>query len=140
MKNLPTGVEASATGESLNSGDPAVHPAARQSLVVDMDLVLVLRSKWTCFLRGGQNRLRFCVRAENFFVSIYGSNLTLFLCGPKMNCYLVWRSIDLLVWVVEIDLVLYVGWKSLGFSVRTEIDFFCVDGRNRLDFGVGDAT
>ena len=29
MKNLSTGIEASATGESLNSGDPAVHPAAR---------------------------------------------------------------------------------------------------------------
>ena len=29
MKNLSTGSEASATGESLNSGGPAVHPAAR---------------------------------------------------------------------------------------------------------------
>ena len=29
MRNLSTGTEASATGESLNSGDVAVHPAAR---------------------------------------------------------------------------------------------------------------
>ena len=28
-ENLSTGIEASATGESLNSGDPAVYPAAR---------------------------------------------------------------------------------------------------------------
>ena len=32
MKSLSTGIEASATGESLNSGDPAVHPAARHGL------------------------------------------------------------------------------------------------------------
>ena len=29
LRNLSTGIEASATGESLNSGDVAVHPAAR---------------------------------------------------------------------------------------------------------------
>ena len=29
LRNLSTGIDASATGESLNSGDPAVHPAAR---------------------------------------------------------------------------------------------------------------
>ena len=29
VEDLSTGIEASATGESLNSGDPAVHPAAR---------------------------------------------------------------------------------------------------------------
>ena len=33
VENLSTGIEASATGESLNSGDPAVHPAARHKLV-----------------------------------------------------------------------------------------------------------
>ena len=32
LKKLSTGIEASATGESLNSGDPAVHPAARHKL------------------------------------------------------------------------------------------------------------
>ena len=31
LRNLSTGTEASATGESLNSGDVAVHPAARHS-------------------------------------------------------------------------------------------------------------
>ena len=31
VENLSTGIEASATGESLNSGDPAVHSAARHS-------------------------------------------------------------------------------------------------------------
>ena len=29
VENLSTGIEACASGESLNSGDPAVHPAAR---------------------------------------------------------------------------------------------------------------
>ena len=31
VENLSTGIEASASGESLNSVDPAVHPAARHS-------------------------------------------------------------------------------------------------------------
>ena len=30
VENLSTGIEASATGESLNSGYPAVHPAGRK--------------------------------------------------------------------------------------------------------------
>ena len=34
LKNLSTGIEASATGESLNSGDPAVHPAARHRVSI----------------------------------------------------------------------------------------------------------
>ena len=33
LRNLSTGTEASATGESLNSGDVAVHPAARHMLL-----------------------------------------------------------------------------------------------------------
>ena len=33
LRNLSTGIEASATGESLNSGDVAVHPAARHTAV-----------------------------------------------------------------------------------------------------------
>ena len=33
LRNLSTGIEASATGESLNSGDVAVHPAARHTQV-----------------------------------------------------------------------------------------------------------
>ena len=32
VENLSTGMEASATGESLNSGDPALHPAARHRI------------------------------------------------------------------------------------------------------------
>ena len=32
LKNLSTGIEASATGEALNSGDQAVHPAARHNI------------------------------------------------------------------------------------------------------------
>ena len=31
VEHLSTGIEASATGESLNSGDPAVRPAARHN-------------------------------------------------------------------------------------------------------------
>ena len=36
MKNLSTGIEARATGEPLNSGDPAVDPAARHSTYVSV--------------------------------------------------------------------------------------------------------
>ena len=32
VENLSTGIEVSASGESLNSGDPAVHPAARHNI------------------------------------------------------------------------------------------------------------
>ena len=32
VENLSSEIEASATGESLNSGDPAVHPAARHNI------------------------------------------------------------------------------------------------------------
>ena len=32
VENLSSGIEASATGESLNSGDPVVHPAARHHI------------------------------------------------------------------------------------------------------------
>ena len=32
VENLSTGIEASATGEYLNSGDPAAHPAACHSI------------------------------------------------------------------------------------------------------------
>lgn len=34
VETLSTGIEASGTGDSLNSGDPAVHPAARHRLYV----------------------------------------------------------------------------------------------------------
>ena len=37
LKNLSTGIEASATGESLNSGEPAVHPAARHKTQVRLE-------------------------------------------------------------------------------------------------------
>ena len=33
VENLSTGIEASAAGETRNSGDPAVHPAARHRLL-----------------------------------------------------------------------------------------------------------
>ena len=35
VENLSTGIEASGTGESLNSGDPAVHPAARHNIDIN---------------------------------------------------------------------------------------------------------
>ena len=36
LRNLSTGIEASATGESLNSGDVAVHPAARHNTYIPL--------------------------------------------------------------------------------------------------------
>ena len=32
VENLSTGIETSASGESLNNGDPAVYPAARHNI------------------------------------------------------------------------------------------------------------
>ena len=37
LRNLSTGIEASATGESLNSGDVAGHPAARHRSRISID-------------------------------------------------------------------------------------------------------
>ena len=65
---------------------------------IEIDLVLASASKLTCFLCGGQNRLRFCLRAENYLVEVYGSKLDCFffegigiglgfVCEPKMTCY-----------------------------------------------------
>ena len=53
LKKLSTGIEASATGESVNSGDPAVHPAARHRFqgTVFFSFLFVVR---------------FCLRLINF--------------------------------------------------------------------------
>ena len=73
LRNLSTGIEASATGESLNSGDPAVHPAARHNI----DIVTGV----TKVNRGGSIPVTFTPRratplASAFFTGI--SNLFLF--------------------------------------------------------------
>ena len=85
--------------------------------MIEIVLVLSSGSTLTCFLYGGKNRLRLCVRAEKYLVLIYGSKLTRFLgWGSKLNwflcvcaesdLFLVWGSIDIVfVRVVEIDLV-----------------------------------
>ena len=105
---------------------------------IEINLVLASGSNLTCFLCAGQNRPRFCARAENDLV-------------------LVWGSIDLVfVRVVEVGLFLYAGRKSLGFWASNLISFLCgwskltwfhcggfnltlfqYRNRNRLDFGVG---
>ena len=90
---------------------------------IEIDLVLASGSKLTCFLCGGQNRLRFCLRAENYLVLIYGSKLAWFLswkskltwfCVRAENdLFLACGSIDLVfVRVVEIDLV-FVCWPEI---------------------------
>ena len=43
VENLSTGSEVSATGESLNSGDPAVHPAARHTPYIMDVCILIMR-------------------------------------------------------------------------------------------------
>ena len=46
----------------------------------------------------------------------------MFLFAGRNDLLLMSRSVDsVIVWVVEIDLVLYAGQKSLGFSVSIEI-------------------
>ena len=42
LRNLSTGIEASTTGESLNSGDPAVHPAARHMPHVNVGKLILV--------------------------------------------------------------------------------------------------
>ena len=93
---------------------------------IEIDLVLASGSKLTCFLCGGQNRLRFCLRAENYLVLIYGSyltwflswrsRLTWFLCAGRNDFFLVWGSLDLVfVRVVEIDLF-FLCWSEITWS------------------------
>ena len=50
------------------------------------------------------------------------------VCGLKVTWFVGMDSLGF-VWVVEIDLVLYVGQKSLDFTVSIEDGFvFCVGG------------
>ena len=44
------------------------------------------------------------------------------------------------MWVVEVDLFLYAGRKSLVFSVTMKIDLNVVVSPNWLDFSEGDQT
>ena len=119
------------------------------SVGIELDLILY----------GGQNRLRFCVRAENYFVLIYGSKLTWFLAwGSKLTWFLCagrkWLDfsvgIDWLSFtrVVEIDLVLVWasnltsflrGWSKLTwFQCRgSNLTWFQCRYQNWLGFGVG---
>ena len=93
-----------------------------------IDLILEWRSKWKYigfyvrdwnwlgfdvgiqrdfFFGRGQERLRFCVRAENYLVLIYRSKLTWFLCASR---------------------------KGLVFSVGIDWLSICAGGRNWLGF------
>ena len=58
------------------------------------------------------------MRAENYLVLLLGSKVTWFLA---------WGSIDFVfVRVVQIDLVLYAGQKSVDSRVSVELDFVFV--------------
>ena len=109
---------------------------------IEIDLVLESGSNLTCFLCGGQNRLRFCVRAENCLGLIYGSTLTWFLergsklnwfsCADIIDLFLVWGAIDLVfARVVEIDLV-FECWPKITFFYCEHLTWlhFSVHGRN----------
>ena len=80
---------------------------------IEIDLVLESGSNLTCFLCGGQNRLRFWMRAENYLVLFHGSKMAWFLAwGSKLTCFCVRAENDFfLVWG-SIDLVLC-GWSKL---------------------------
>ena len=110
-------------------------------LISVINLVLASGSNLTCFMCGGQNRLRFCVQPENYLVLIYRSKLNWFLAwGSKLTCFwcagrkwLVFSvSIKLdfvFVWVVEIDLYFIAGDRTwLDFSVGIGIDLVLVWG------------
>ena len=73
---------------------------------IESNFIIASGSNLTCFLCGGQNRLRFSVGAENYLVLTYGSKLTsLGYAGRKSLGFSVSIELDFVfVWVVEIDL------------------------------------
>ena len=85
MKNLSTGIEASTTGESLNSGDPAVHPAARHKSDQRIGIfrppctiiLSLLVEKWVVAAeQNGQFRFFFNVFVTFLFVAVLVTGLT----------------------------------------------------------------
>ena len=73
---------------------------------IEIDLVIASGSNLTCFLCGGQNRLRFCVKAKDYLVLIYGSKLPWFRYASRKSLgFSVSIELDVVfVWVVEIEL------------------------------------
>ena len=59
LRNLSTGTEASATGESLNSGDVAVHPAARHNSLVSISSTWLYIMTSRCFANSVETRRRY---------------------------------------------------------------------------------
>ena len=55
---------------------------------IEIDLVLASGSNLTCFLCAGQNRPRFCARAENDLVLVWGSIDLVFVRGSKSTSVL----------------------------------------------------
>ena len=73
---------------------------------------------WLVSLFGGQNRLRFCVRDENYLVLIYESKLTFLAWGAKLTSFL------------------SAGRKPLLFGVGIDWLSFCAGDRNWIGFSV----
>ena len=89
------------------------------SVAIENDLVLSSGSKLTCSLCGGQNRHRFSLRAENYFVIIYRSELTWFLAwGSKLT----WFSCAGRKWLA---LNMGIDWVNFRAGGRNWLDFIC---------------
>ena len=63
--------------------------------LIEIDLVLASRSNLTCFLGGGQNRLRFYFGPKTSWFNLWIEIDLGFVSGPEMTLFLVWGSTDL---------------------------------------------
>ena len=69
-----------------------------------------------------------CAGQKLLGVNVWTGIDLVLVCGLKVTWFVGMDSLGF-VWVVEIDLVLYVGQKSLDFTVSIEDGFvFCVGG------------
>ena len=75
----------------------------------------------------GSKSTAFGVRAEKYFLLVYRSKLTCFLCADDNGLFLVWGSIDLVLcgWS-KLTWFLNAGRKSLGFGVNIDFDLVFV--------------
>ena len=80
-------------------------------------MVLVRGSKLISFLCAGRKLLGFSVLVEIYLVLSVGVGAdVVFVCGPKIILFLVWRSMEFVfVRVVEIDLVFVCGPRTNCF-------------------------
>ena len=142
-KKLGFRVEASNSTSSkskdLNSIDFSDGVEINLAVVCGIKIGLVLASglSLNCFLCGGQNQLRSCVRAESYLVLAYGSTLTCFLSwGSKLTWFCVRAENDLFMVWASIYLV-FVRVVEVGFRVLAGNHLVLVGTSNLTSFLCG---